>query len=347
MAGIMQHTVKGGTMAKGIKIGLMGFGLVFSILIFLAGTSAAEETPLKFSTWTSPKHYASKATTNWIDAVNKGAAGKVKITEYPGGQLYGSEDTHMAVAKGSVDIGQGTQARMLGMVPMLMGTYLPFLYDNVDDYSKAYQGESREIIDRALMKRNMKLIFFIFVDPSQIFSNKKSIATVEDLKGLRLLTVSPIVSKVYHAMGAAPDTSIPYTEQYMALKRGVADATAAPITSGYFRKTYEVAKYITKVDMSFPGVMVVVNKKVWNRLPSDVQQLMLEEGKKQEAFTLASAKGWQKKFTGLIQEKGAIVSTLPATERDKMKKASQAFWQDWAKKEGADAQRLLELNAKQ
>jgi TRAP-type C4-dicarboxylate transport system substrate-binding protein len=334
-------------MVKDIKRGLMGFGLCFSILIFLAGTSFAGETELKFATWASPNHYAGKATKNWIDAVNKGAVGKVKITEYPGGQLYGSKDTHMAVAKGSVDIGQGTQPRMLGMIPMLLGTYLPFLFEDIGEASKAYQGESREIIERALMKKNMKLIFIIFNDGSAIFSNQKNIATVDDIKGLRLLTVSPIVSKVFHKLGAAPDTSIPYTEHYMALKRGVADATAAPITSGYFRKTYEVAKYITEMNMSFPCLMVVVNKKVWNRMPADVQQLMLEEGKKQEAFCIASAKGWQKKFSGLIQKKGGVITTLPTAERDKIKKVSQELWQDWAKKNGADAQRLLELNTKQ
>lgn len=167
---------------------------------------------------------------------------------------------------------------------------------------------------------------------------------MDDLKGLRLLTISPIISKVFHAMGAAPDTSIPYTEQYMALKRGIADATAAPITSGFFRKTHEVAKYITQMSMSFPVVFVVINKKVWNGLPADVQQLMLEEGKKAEAYTVASAKGWLKKFTGLIQKKGAVVTTLPKAERDKIKKVSQKLWQDWAKKTGGDAQRLLELN---
>lgn len=299
---------------------------------------------LKLAEWGPPKHYVAQARAEWIDAVNEAAKGKVKILAYPGGQLYGPKDMHMAVAKGSVDMGVVLQPAAMGMIPLLQGVYLPFAFDSVDEAAEAYSGESLEIIKKALEKKRMKLIYTSFLDGVQMFSNKKNLDTIEDFKGLRVLSASPMFSGIMTLLGAAPDTSIPQNEQYMALKRGVSDAMANTTVGGYFQKSHEVAPHYTKMDMSFATILVCMNLKSWNKLPRDVQQIMLEEGKKQKAKTLAMTKGWEKKFRGAIANEGGKITTLPEAERDKIKKISKPVWKEWAEENGKQAKRLLELN---
>lgn len=113
---------------------------------------------------------------------------------------------------------------------------------------------------------------------------------------------------------------------------------------GYFQKSHEVAPYHTKMDMSFATILVCMNLRTWNKLPGDVQQIMLEEGKKQKAKTLAMTKGWEKKFRGAIADEGGKVTTLPESEREKIKKISRPVWKEWAEENGKQAKRLLELN---
>jgi TRAP-type C4-dicarboxylate transport system substrate-binding protein len=236
---------------------------------------------------------------------------------------------------------------MMAMVPLLQGVYLPFAFENVDQLTKAYDGESLAIIDKALAKKHVKLIFPMYLDAVNIFSNKASITKIEDFKGLRVLSTSPMFSEILAALGAAPDTSIPQTEQYMALKRSVSDSMAQSIVGGYFQKSYEVAPYITKINMSYPTTLTCMNLKVWNKLPKDVQEVMITAGKKQSAYTLAASKGWEQKFTGALSQAGATVTTIAPEEREKIKAVAKPIWEKWAKENGKDAQRLLELNLKQ
>lgn len=308
--------------------------------------TAAEEIELKLASWGPIKHYVAQTTSAWIAEVNKQAKGKINIIEYPSGQLYGPKEMHTAVAKGNVDIGVVLQPRAMAMVPLLQGVYLPFAFNNIEDAATAYQGESREIIERALEKKRMKLIYANFTGGVQVYSSKRNIESMDDFKDLRILSTSPMMTEIMAKLGASPDTSIPQTEQYMALKRGVADASLNSIVGGFFQKTHEVAPNMSMMDMSFPTVLITMNLKKWNKIPEDVQKIMLDEGRKKEAYTLAVSKGWDEKFTGELTKSGANVTTLQDEERKKIQEASREIWEKWAKKQGPDAERLLLLNIK-
>ena len=325
------------------KIALALFCLVCAAALLPAAAPAAE-VEIKLATWGPPKHFIAEARAQWIDEVNKALAGKYKIVDYPGGQLFGPKDMHLAVAKGQVDLGLVLQPSMLAMVPMMQGVYLPFAFDNLDQVNQAYSGKTLEIIEKAMEKKNLKLIYVSYTDGVQLFSNKKNIETVDDFKGLRILSASPIFAEIMAKLGAAPDTSIPYTEQYMALQRKVADAMAASVVGGYFEKTPEVAPFLTKMDMSFATILVVANLKMWKKLPQDVQDTMITLGRQKTAVSLAMAKGWEAKFTGEMEKSGVKITRIPVEERNKIKQISKEVWDNWAKKNGKDAEELLNLS---
>lgn len=321
--------------------------IVFSVTInlFLLDAFAAEKV-LNLATWVPSKHYVSVQQTAWAAEVNAALVGKVKIVEYPGGQLYGPKGMHMAVAKGSVGIGQILQTSLVATVPMLKGVYLPFAFDNLDQVARAYSGESLAIIEKALEKKRIKLIYISFIDGAHIFSTQKHIATIDDFKGFRVLTTSPIVSEIFAKLGAAPDSSIPQTEQYLALKRGVSDGVAQCSVSGFLQKTYEAAPYITQMDMSFPTILTCMNLNKWNKLSKEYREIMLTAGKKASANTLATVKGWESKFTEDMVKLGARVVRMAPEERAKLKEISKFVYEKWANENGPDAQRLLEINSK-
>lgn len=325
---------------------LLSVCCLFVVISLIPINAMAGEMVLKLASWGPPKHYVAEARANWIKEVNEACAGKIKIVEYPGGQLFGPKEMHKAVAKGQVDLGVVLQPAMLAMVPMLQGVYLPFAYNSVDEASKAYEGESLAIIEKAMEKKRIKLVYTSYTDGVQIYCNKKNIETVDDFKGLRILSQSPIFAEIMAALGAAPDTSIPQTEQYMALKRKVSDANANSIVGGYFQRSHEVAPFVTKVDTSFATIFVCMNTRKWAKLPEDVQKKMTELGKKYEQVTLAAAKGWEAKFLAEMKKEGATYKVMPEAERAKIKEVSKTIWAKWADKNGPDAKRLLELNVR-
>ncbi len=316
-----------------------------SLVVLFLGDVCAEELNLKLASWSSPKHFIGLSLSSWIKEVNEKGTGKVKIILYPGGQLYGSHDMHSSVAKGYVEIGEILQAKMISMVPMLQGTYLPFFFDTVEQAVSSFQGESREILERAFAKKNLKLLFPMFLDGVQLHNNKKNLKTIEEFKGMKLLMTSNYGAKILNAMGASPDNSIPFTEEYMALKRGIADGNLNTITSAYFRKNFEVCKYITNIDMGFTAVLVMVNLKTWNSLSPEIRELMENAGKRATQYSIASSKAWLKKYTEMTMAQGVTINSLPESEIDKIKTLSAPIWAQWAQTNGDDAKRFLELNA--
>ncbi len=317
-----------------------------ALALTLAPVGASAEKELKLATWGPSQHFIAHERAEWIQEVNEKLAGRYKIVDYPGGQLYGPREMHTAVARGSVDMGLVLTPAMLAMVPMLQGVYLPFAFDNLDEIAEAHTGESLEIIEKAMEKKRLKLIYTSYTDGVQMYSAKGNIEKVEDFKGLRVLSTSPIFSEIIARLGAAPDTSIPQTEQYMALQRGVADAIANSTVGGYFQKSHEVAPYVTRMDMSFATILVVMNLKTWDSLPEDVQEVLVGIGKEKGDKSLALAKGWEAKFKGEMEKEGATITTLDPGEREKIKEVSREVWNKWARDNGKDAQRLLEINLK-
>ncbi len=319
--------------------------VVFIATIFFPMTVLAKEKILKLASWGPAQHYVADARNNWVNEVNDAVKGSLKIIDYPGGQLYGPGQMHISVAKGSIDMGVILQPAMLALVPMLQGVYLPFAFDNLDQVAAAYSGESLEIIEKAMEKKNIKLVYISFIDGAQIFSSQKNITAIEDLKGLRVLATSPIVTQIFAKLGAVPDTSIPQTEQYLVLKRGLSDAVVNSTIGGYFQKSYEVAPFITKMDMSFPTILVCMNLVKWNKLSKETQKLMVDLGKKQSMITLATAKRLEKVLTGKMIKENVTVTRMPEVERNKIKEVSKAMWVKWAQKHGKTAQRLLQINS--
>lgn len=320
--------------------------LIFIMTAIVPMPSIAKEIELKLASWGPTQHFVAQARNEWIAEVNKALAGKLKIVDFPGGQLYGPSDVHKAVAKGQVDMGVILQPAMLAMVPMVQGVYLPFAFDNWDKVARAYSGESLAIIEKAMEKKRLKLVYVSYTDPVQIFSNKANIQKIEDFKGLRMLSTSPIFTEIMAALGAAPDTSVPQTEQYMALKRGVSDSIPNSIVGGYFQKSFEVAPYVTKANMSYSTILVCMNLNKWKKLPQDLQAYLMKSRETVTPKTLAMAKGWEAKFTEEIKKAGGTVTSLPAAERAKIVEVSKKVWTKWAKDNGKDAEKLLEINLK-
>ena len=246
-----------------------------TVLLAMSPVMAEEETRIiRLASWGPPKHFLSQSRQAWIDAVNERAGGRIKIIEYPSGQLYGPKDIHRAISRGLIDMGAVLQPRLMSTVPLLQGVYLPFAYDSMEQAAEAYGSESLEIIGDAMREINLQLIYPGFSGGVQIFSHQGNIEKITDLNQLRVLATSPMVTDILNELGASPDTSIPQSEQYMALKRGVSDAMLNSIVGGYFQRNHEVAPYLTVANMSFPTILLTANLDVWNSLPEDIRAIM-------------------------------------------------------------------------
>ncbi len=115
----------------------------------------------------------------------------------------------------------------------------------------------------------------------QFFFCNTKILTLADFKGKKTRSHGTAISDWIEGMGASAQF-VPFGDVYTALERGILDCGVTGATPAHGQRWYEVSKYINGPLVSFFNTNNVINKDVWNKIPSDLQQIMIEEGAKSE-----------------------------------------------------------------
>lgn len=115
----------------------------------------------------------------------------------------------------------------------------------------------------------------------QFFFSKKPLRSLEDFEGLKTRSHAAALSDWIEGMGAEAQF-IAFSEVYTALERGILDAGVTGSTPGFGQRWYEVASYLNGPLKSLLSTNNVVNADVWNDIPADLQQILIEEGAKSE-----------------------------------------------------------------
>jgi TRAP-type C4-dicarboxylate transport system substrate-binding protein len=106
-----------------------------------------------------------------------------------------------------------------------------------------------------------------------------------DIKGKKIRTFSVAIDDFYTALGAIP-VSLPFEEVYTALSRGTVDAVQTASGNALGAKLSEVAPHVLDVRAGAGPAALIVSKRTWNRLPADLQAMLVKLG---EEFT---QQGW-------------------------------------------------------
>jgi TRAP-type C4-dicarboxylate transport system substrate-binding protein len=107
----------------------------------------------------------------------------------------------------------------------------------------------------------------------QVFFCNKPIATLADLKGLKVRSFTSSMSALLTDLGATPVT-LSFPEVYPALERGVAQCGVTSPTSANTGKWPEVTNHLLPLSVSGSVQAHVVNLAWWNGLPADKRTAM-------------------------------------------------------------------------
>ena len=120
------------------------------------------------------------------------------------------------------------------------------------------------------------------------FFSKEPLDTVEAWKNKKIRTPTAAMSSWLRGMEADAQF-MAFTEVYTALERGILDAAMTGGDAGFGQRWYEVASYINGPVISWDNSAMVMNKTQWEKLPEDLQKIMLEEAAINELEELRTA----------------------------------------------------------
>ena len=215
------------------------------------------------------------ATKNMAKMAETMSNGRLKIT-------IDSKNKHKApfgifdmVKAGQYDMGHSASYYWKGKDPnTLFFTTMPFGMTAPEQYGWFYYGGGMELMKKVYDKHNM-LSF-----PGGNTSNqmggwfRKEINSLDDLKGLKM-RIPGFAGEVLAKLGASP-TNIPAGELYTALERNTIDALEWVGPSLDLRMGFHkiAPYYYTGWHEPATELQFMINKKSWDKLPADLQEIL-------------------------------------------------------------------------
>lgn len=251
-------------------------------------------------TWPANFPIFGDATKNMAKMVETMSNGRLKIT-------IDSKNKHKAalgifdmVRSGQYDMGHSASYYWKGKVPeTLYFTTMPFGMTAPEQYGWFYYGGGMELMDKLYDKYG--LLSFPGGNTGNQMGGwfQKEINSIDDLKGLKM-RIPGFAGEVLAKVGAKP-TNIPAGELYTALERRTIDALEWVGPSLDLRMGFHkiAPYYYTGWHEPATELQFLVNKKVWKKLPADLQEI-LRVAMRTAAYDMyiqsyhASAENWSK-----------------------------------------------------
>jgi TRAP-type C4-dicarboxylate transport system substrate-binding protein len=296
-----------------------GFGLGL-----LAGGAAAEELRLTIASshttglpWVGVMHTLVVPESNArLEAM--GSPHRIRWTESYGGSLYKLNHTLEAVEIGLTDIGWvGTLWEPSKMPLQNVTYYTPFATnDHVVIFEVMNELHARmPAMTDAWAEQNQKFLGGSAVDTYHLMTNFE-VDSLDDLAGRKILAPGPSAAWLEGTGAVAVDGGL--TTYYTQISTGVAEGVLTILTGAPPYRIHEVAPYITLVGIGgqLTGGMSI-NLDTWNALPADVQTVLTELGIDYSEGVGAEVTARYSRGLEQMRAEGAIVSELPAAEKQR------------------------------
>jgi tripartite ATP-independent transporter DctP family solute receptor len=206
-------------------------------------------------------------------ALNEKTAGRVEMQIFPNGALGGDERKVLeSVQLKTVGLTVVNGAVVSNFTKKADVFNLPFIFRDIKHLFASMDGEPGKIIAGELEKKGLKVIAWYANPDRHLFTTKKQVTRLEDMKGMKIrVTQSPVSIETFKALGALP-TPMAFGELYSGLQMGVVDGGENDWFGIRGMKFYEVAPNITLTGHFMVACPVVVNKDWYDKLPEALKK---------------------------------------------------------------------------
>jgi TRAP-type transport system periplasmic protein len=307
--------------------------MLFLAVLFICTNSvcAAPDKPieLKFSLFLPPPHrIIQNVYIPWIKKIEEQTKGQVKITIFAGQTLGAAKDQYDLVLRGIADMTTHVTGYTPGRFPLTDVMSLPLNMPSAKIGARVLW----ELYEKYLNKEypGVKVLMVSAHEPGQLLmSSKKPVATLADLKGMRIRNGFPVQIPILKEFGAtALALSVPDT--YDAMQKGMADGTWTGSSALLDFKLVEVTKSLTILNATAPLSVMIMNIDKWNSLPPDVQKVFNElSGLNLSVAQAAEFDNTAREAFEAARAKGQKIYELTPAERKVFEQRVQPFCDAW------------------
>jgi len=258
--------------------------------------------------------------------------GEVVLDIYPGSQLGTDPDVLEQMKVGSIQSGMFAFPNMINIYKPLNIFSLPYLFDDFNSASRAFNGPTAQKIYQDLEKSTGVKVLAVYNGGVRgLTTGEKAVKSVEDLKGLKIRTPgTPVLIRTMEELGANA-VSMSGNEIFTSLQQGTVDGQDSSIAWAYDQGYHEIQKHLILTNHGFTGTCFIMSAQYFNSLPENIQNALLEAAKEAAAYTDGFCEMYDMAIVDKYISKGLDVTTLDV---EKVRPLVQSVWEEFAEDVG-------------
>ena len=216
----------------------------------------------------------------------------IDITSFPELGIAGPDSLNL-IANGTLSFAEISSSYVSGAMPEAELQILFGVYENHEHYLKVQEAIG-PLVD-SLFEENSdggKVITHMWISGAdQFFFCKDGITELADFEGRKVRSHGSALSDWIEGFGASAQF-VAFAEVYTALERGVLDCGVTVAFASVAQRWYEVTTYMVGPLATQAVNTVMISPQVWNDLPPDIRQILIEEGARHELEGLRVTPAW-------------------------------------------------------
>lgn len=265
-------------------------GLISAVSAAIVASAAITQADAQTIRWDMPNEYGEATITAQADKVFSerlaaNSDGRIQITHHFGGSLgLRSIDHWSAVEDGAVPLASTYVGVFTGLDPIFLLTSMPFLATNPTQARTLLQAAWEEY-EAAFERSGQILLFSEPWVPVGIWATRP-VVEPEDLRGLRIRTYDRNGTIVMERVGASP-IQMTWGDVVPALATNTIESVLTGASPGLSTNFQDYMNYYHEVGFVMGSSMVHMNRGEFERLPEDLQQIVLDTAREVEDIVWA------------------------------------------------------------
>ncbi len=286
---------------------MRNYGLAILIGSMCCSIAFSQEYTIKFAT-IAPKGTTPMNVMEQFDAaVRKESGGRLGFKIYPNNVQGDEKQVLRKIKAGVLQAGGFTGVGMGEIAPEVRILETPFLlrsYNEADDLYKVLNDE----FAKAFEDGGYVLLGWTELGNVYVFTNTP-IQKPEDLKGLKMWTWEgdPIAEAAFRVLGLSP-IPLSFVDVRMSLQTGLINSFYATPYQALALQWYTQVKYMVDQPLTDATGAVLISKAYFDKLPPDLQQILLRNGKTYMAKLTEETRQDNKKAFAELKKQGITVT---------------------------------------
>jgi TRAP-type transport system periplasmic protein len=244
------------------------------------------------------------ATGKMKELIEQKSGGRIAVQVFNNSELGSEREMAEMTKLGSLEMVLSGLPGTGAYVPELEVMEAFYMYKNVEDLQRI-SAAIYDDLQEFMLPKGFYLVGMMYQGPRNTLSTKP-LKNIADFKGLKMrVPQTPLFVALAKTWGAVP-TAIALAEVYTSLESGVITVMEATHETMVTSNFHEKAKFLLTTRHNFYPQPIVVNRAWFEKLPKDLQQVILDSAK--EALATMKAAGVQvTEVTDLSQFRDPLV----------------------------------------